>query len=98
VNDLSNIASQFAAIVSEQLDARENATAAREAEARLITAILSKPLLALPQDLQTVAGCAVSTAYDIMKRPAFPKTFVLGRQRFVRIDEFMEALPRIGGA
>ena len=95
MTDLSNIATQFAEIVKGELGSRETDTAARIAQANLVTALLAKPLLALPQDLMVIADCEKSTAYKIMTHADFPTTFTLARQKFVRTDEFMAALPEI---
>lgn len=96
MSDLSNIAAQFAEIVKGELDSRENDATARIAEANLVTALLAKPVLALPDDLMVLTGCEKSTAYKIMQHPDFPETFVLARQKFCRTNEFMAALPMIG--
>ena len=97
MSDLSSIAAQFADIVKGEMDSRETDATARIVEANLVTAILAKPLLALPQDLMVLTGCQKSTAYKIQASSAFPATFTLARQTFVRTDDFMAALPAIAG-
>ncbi len=96
MTDMSALVQQFAEAVGQQLDDRETSAVAKTAEANLITALLAKPLLHLPDDLMVLCGCEKSTAYKIMGHDDFPATFTLGRQRFCRTDEFMEALPVIG--
>ena len=97
MTDLAGIADQFAEIVEKKLDERVDATAQAEAQAKLVSAILAKPILSLPDDLQHIAGCKKSTAYKIIQHPAFPATFVLGRQKFCATSDFMDALRKIGG-
>ena len=65
-------------------------------EAQLVTAILAKPILALPQDLMVIADCKKSTAYKLAQHPDFPATFTIARQTFVKTEDFMAAMPRIG--
>jgi hypothetical protein len=96
MSDLSNIAAQFADIVRCELDSRETDATARIAQANLVTALLAKPVLALPNDLMVLTGCEKSTAYKIMAHPKFPETFVLARQKFCCTAEFMAALQVIG--
>ena len=96
MTDMSNLIAQFTTAIKSELDERETAAAARKAGVELITAILAKPILHLPEDLMSIAGCEKSTAYKIMTHCCFPMTFTLGRQRFCRTADFMDALPMIG--
>jgi hypothetical protein len=94
--DLDLLSKQFAQAVGDQLDAR--APSDRDAQikqAELVTAILAKPIMALPEDLTAVTGLGSNAAYKLIGRPTFPKTFKLGRRRFCYTADFLAALPGI---
>ena len=56
----------------------------------LIAAVLRKPLLFVPDDLQVVFSIGRSAAFDLADGAGFPPTSKIGRKRFVETAALME--------
>ncbi|SPJ28664.1 helix-turn-helix transcriptional regulator [Falsiruegeria mediterranea] len=94
--DVEALSKTLKQVVGDQLDARapsDRDTQIKQAE--LVTAILAKPIMALPEDLTAVTGFGSTAAYKLIGRPNFPKTFKLGKRRYCYPADFLAALPGI---
>lgn len=78
------ISSHISNAVGKTTGARQNA--------ELVTAILNKPYIDVPDELGVVAGLKPSAVYALLQTPGFPPTFKIGRARFLATHRWLEYL------